>query len=120
MGEVSAEQMFENLKQGNKTLTWIVRFVILLVIIVGFRKMFAFAPTLLKVLPFLGKGVGSILGFACTLIGIIWTFVFMAIAWIAVRPVLGIGLLVVAVALIVLLVRRSKKKSAEVVEMPNS
>ena len=120
MGEVSAEAMFESLKQGNKVLTWVIRLVILLVIIAGFRKMFAFAPTLLKVLPFLGKGVGSILGFACTLIGIIWTFVFMAIAWIAVRPVLGIGLLVVAVALIVLLVRRSKKKSAEVVEMPNS
>ena len=112
MGVVSAEQMFENLKQGNKTLTWIVRLVILLVIIVGFRKIFGFAPTLLKVLPFLGKGVGYIVGFACTILGIVWTCVFTAIAWIAVRPVLGISLLVVAVALIVWLVRRSKQKQS--------
>ena len=113
MGEVSADQMFENMKQGNKTLTWIVRFILLLLIIAGFRKLFALVPTLLKVLPFLGKGVGAILGFACTIIGFVWTFVFIAIAWIAVRPVLGISLLVVAVALIVWLVTRSKKKAPE-------
>ncbi len=110
MGEKTAEQMFEDMKQGNKMLTWIIRVVLLLVIIAGFRKMFALVPTLLKVLPFLGKGVGSILGFACTIIGVVWTFVFIAIAWIAVRPVLAIILLVCAVALIVLLARRSKKQ----------
>ena len=121
MGEVSAEQMFENMKQGNKTLTWIVRLILLLLIIAGFRMLFAVVPTLLKVLPFLGKGVGAILGFACTIIGAVWTFVFIAIAWIAVRPVLGISLLVVAIALIVLLVRRSKKQKAavEVTETDN-
>lgn len=114
MGEKSAEEMFESMKQGNKMLTWIIRIVLMLVIIAGFRKMFALVPTLLKVLPFLGKGVGAILGFACTILGVVWTFVFIAIAWIAVRPVLAIILLACAVALIVFLVSRSKKKSSEV------
>lgn len=109
MGTVPAEQMFESLKKNNKMITWIIRLVILIIIIAGFRKIFAFVPTLLKVLPFLGKGVGAILGFACTIIGIAWTFLFIGIAWIAVRPVLGISLLVAVIALIVWLVMRSKK-----------
>lgn len=109
MGTVPAEQMFESLKKSNKMITWIIRLVLLILIIAGFRKIFAFVPTLLKVLPFLGKGVGAILGFACTIIGIAWTFLFIGIAWIAVRPVLGISLLVAVIALIVWLVMRSKK-----------
>lgn len=113
MGEKTAEQMFEDMKQGNKMLTWIVRIILMLIIIAGFRKMFALAPTLLKVLPFLGKGVGGILRFACTIIGVVWTFIFIAIAWISVRPVLAIILLVCAVALIVFLTKRSKKKAAD-------
>lgn len=112
MGAVPAEQMFESLKKSNKILTWVVRLILLIIIIAGFRKIFAFVPTLLKVLPFLGKGVGAILGFACTIIGIAWTFLFIGIAWITVRPVLAIILLVAVVALIVWLVMRSKKQKA--------
>lgn len=119
MGNKTADEMFESMRQGNKTLTWILRIVILLVIIGGFKSMVSIIPTLLKVLPFLGKGVESILGFACSIIGFVWTLLFTAIAWIAVRPVLGISLLVVVVALIVWLTKRSKQaeqKQPEVTE----
>jgi hypothetical protein len=84
----------------------------MLLIILGFRKIFALVPTLLKVLPFLGKGVGAILGLVCVVLGFVWSLVFIAIAWVAVWPVLGISLLVVAIALIVWLVMRSKKQKA--------
>lgn len=116
MGSVPAEQMFESLKKSNKMITWAIRLVLLLIIIAGFRKIFAFVPTLLKVLPFLGKGVGAILGFACAIIGIAWTFLFIAIAWITVRPVLAIILLVAVVGLIVWLVTRSKKQKPAVAD----
>lgn len=109
MGNQTADQMFESLKESNKILTWIIRIVILLVIIGGFKAMVSLIPTLLKVLPFLGKGVESILGFVCAILGFVWTLIFTAIAWIAVRPVLGISLLVVAVGLIVWLNMRGKK-----------
>lgn len=108
-GNVSAEKMFESLRDGNKTLTWIIRLFLLIVIIAGFRAMISIVPTLLKVLPFLGKGVGAILKFACTILGIVWTFLFIGIAWITVRPALSITLLVVIIALIVWLSIRSKK-----------
>jgi hypothetical protein len=109
-GAVPAEQMFETLKKNNKMLTWAIRLILLILIIAGFRMIFRVVPTLLKVLPFLGKGVGAILGFVCTIIGIAWTLVFTAIAWVSVRPVLAIAILVVAIALIVWLVMRSKKQ----------
>ena len=112
MGEKTADEMFESMKQGNKMLTWIIRIALMLLIILGFRKIFALVPTLLKVLPFLGKGVGAILGLVCVVLGFVWSLVFIAIAWVAVRPVLGISLLVVAIALIVWLVMRSKKQKA--------
>ncbi len=113
MGEKTADEMFESMKQGNKMLTWIIRIALMLLIILGFRKIFALVPTLLKVLPFLGKGVGAILGLVCVVLGFVWSLVFIAIAWVAVRPVLGISLLVVAIALIVWLVMRSKKQKVE-------
>lgn len=109
MGNQTADQMFESLKESNKILTWVLRIVILLVIIGGFKSMVSIIPTLLKVLPFLGKGADAILGFVCMILGFVWTLIFTAIAWIAVRPVLGISLLVVAVGLIVWLNIRGKK-----------
>jgi len=120
MGNVPAEQMFDTLKQNNKLLTWLVRLFLLIIIIVGFRKMFGLLPALLKVLPFLSKGVGSIMGFACTILGLVWTLIFIAIAWISVRPVLSITLLAIVVALIVWLVMRSKKAPVPETEVQNA
>ena len=117
MGSVSAEQMFESLKKSNKMWTWVVRLLLLILIIAGFRMLFRVVPTLLKVLPFLGKGVGTVLNLVCTVIGFAWTLVFMAIAWVSVRPVLAIAFIVVAIALIVWLVIRGKKRQSTA---PNS
>ena len=113
-GNITADEMFESMKSGNKTITWLLRLVILFIIIGGFRLMVGIIPALAKVLPFLGKGFDKILGFACTVIGIIWTLVFIGIAWIAVRSAISITLLVIIIALIVWLVMRKKK--AEVAE----
>lgn len=117
MGSVSAEQMFESLKKSNKMWTWVIRLLLLILIIAGFRMLFRVVPTLLKVLPFLGKGVGTVLNLVCTVIGFAWTLVFMAIAWVSVRPVLAIAFIVVAIALIVWLVIRGKKRQSTA---PNS
>lgn len=111
-GDKTADEMFESLKQSNKIWTWVTRIILLILIISGFKKMVSIVPTLLKVLPFLGKGVEAILGFACTILGVVWTFLFIAIAWVAVRPVIAIILLVAIAALIVWLVMRSKKAKA--------
>ena len=112
MGNVDAAQMFDEMNKDNKILTWILRLVILLVIVYGFKRIFSVASILPKLIPFLGKGVEYITGFIAWVLGFAWTFLFIGIAWVAVRPVLGISLLVITVALIVFFIVKGKKKAA--------
>ena len=112
---VSAETMFANAQDANKTMTWIIRLVGLLLMFAGFAMMFELIETLAKLLPFLANilWVGTrIIAFCLTLV--VW-FVTIGIAWIAVRPVIWISCLVVAAAWITLLVKKKKngKSSSE-------
>lgn len=110
MGTVSAENMFEGAKKENSIWTWVLRVVGIFLVIYGIKSMFSLLVTLFAVLPFLKNVVGAGIGIVCFVIGLVWSLLVIAIAWIAYRPVLAIVLLVVAAALIFLLVSRSKKK----------
>lgn len=112
-GTVSTESMFASEHQSNKAITWILRLLGAILVIGGLRKLLEFASTLFAVLPFLRKILSAGINFVCTVVGIVWSLLVIAIAWIAHRPVLGISLLVVAAALIVLLIMRSNKKKTQ-------
>ena len=112
MGENTAEEMFDSEHATNKLILWILRILGVLIIIGGLRSIVSIVPTLLKVLPFLGQIVETGLGVVCGIVGLVWSLIIIAIAWLRYRPVLGICLLVVAGLLIFYLVRRSKKKKA--------
>lgn len=112
-GTVSAESMFASEHQSNKAITWVLRILGAILVIGGLRKLLEFASTLFAVLPFLRKILSAGINFVCTVVGIVWSLLVIAIAWIAHRPVLGISLLVVAAALIVLLIMRSNKKKTQ-------
>ena len=58
------------------------------------------------VIPFLGDLIGAGISLISFLIALPCTLVTIAVAWIYYRPLLGIGLLVVAAALIVFLFRK--------------
>ncbi len=113
MGEQSAEEMFSSEHATNKMIAWLLRILGIIIIIAGLRSIVSIVPTLLKVLPFLGQIVESGLGVVCGIIGLVWSLIVIAIAWIFYRPVLGISLLVIAGLLIFWLVKRAKKKKAE-------
>jgi hypothetical protein len=108
-GNHSAAQMFANAQAANRTLTWILR-------AVGFGAMF-FAGLLVlgpisamaRILPFLGSLVE--LGFAIVsfFLSAIVSLLVIAVAWIVYRPVLGIALIVVAIACILMLKRLHTK-----------
>ena len=110
MGTVSAENMFENQKQANKILLWVLRIVGILLVIAGNKSLLSFISTVFAVVPFVQKIIGTGVGLVATILGIVWSFIVIAVAWIAHRPVLAIALLVIAAALIVWLVGRSRKK----------
>ena len=109
MGTVSSEAMFAGKHSANSMLTWILRLVGLFLVIGGLKSMFSILPTLFKVLPFLGKIVGAGVGLVCTVFGAAWSLIIIALGWLWYRPLIGIALLVVAIAGIWFL----RKKGAE-------
>ena len=117
MGEKSAEEMFQTAQESNKTMTWIIRGVGVLVMFFGFSALLRPLSVLADVVPFIGSIVGVGTGLIAALCTIPLSAVVIGIAWIFYRPLLGISLLIVAVAGIVFLVRKIlSQRKLEVVE----
>lgn len=110
MGTVSAVNMIEHQKSANKMILWLFRILGIILVIGGFRSLLSFISTVFAVVPFVQRIIGSGVGLVTTVVGLIWSIVVIALAWVSHRPVLGISLLVVAAVLIVWLVSRSRKK----------
>ena len=109
MGTVGADEMIEQARSENNMLTWVLRLVGVLLIVIGLKGMFGLLPMLFKVLPFLGSIVDAGVGLVSWIFGLAWSLIIIAIAWLVFRPIIGISLLVLAIAGIVFLKRRGKK-----------
>lgn len=109
MGTVGADEMILQARSENNMLTWVLRLVGVLLIVIGLKGMFGLLPMLFKVLPFLGSIVDAGVGLVSWIFGLAWSFIIIAIAWLVFRPIIGISLLVLAIAGIVFLRRRGKK-----------
>ena len=109
MGVKSADQMYEGQHSANKIWLWILRILGIFLVIGGLKGIFGFIETLAKVVPFIANIIGAGVGLVCSLVGFAWSFIVIAIAWLAYRPVLGISLIVIAVALVIFLARGKKK-----------
>ncbi|NQS72513.1 MAG: hypothetical protein HQQ73_10255 [Desulfobulbaceae bacterium] len=109
MGTLGMDNMFQHAKDANTTLTWLVRGVSILLVIGGFKALFGPLQVLASVIPLLGSIVGAGAGLVSALLGVAWSLVIIALAWLRFRPILGIGLLVVALTLLALLFFKGKK-----------
>lgn len=112
MGTKDAAEMFENSRDENSTLTWILRVLGIVLVIVGLRNLFDIVVSLLKVLPPLATVASLGVGLVCGVVGFVWSLLVIAIAWIFYRPVLAIIILAAVGALVYFLVKRSKKNEA--------
>jgi hypothetical protein len=112
MGTKDAAEMFENSRDENSTLTWILRILGVVLVIVGLRNLFDILVSLLKVLPPLATVASLGVGLVCGVVGFVWSLLVIAIAWIFYRPVLAIIILAAVGALVYFLVKRSKKNEA--------
>ena len=113
MGKKSIDEIFEEENESNTMWTWILRIVGILLVISGFKSLFSFLETLLKVVPFLSSIFAFGVGIICTIVGIVYSLIVIALAWIFYRPVLGIILLVIAGFLVWVFAFNGKKKLAE-------
>ena len=66
-----------------------------------------------EVLPFIANILGWGVGVICTVVGVVWSLIVIAIAWLFYRPLLGITLLVVAGLLIWIFAFKGKDKLKE-------
>ena len=110
MGKKDASEIFESEHSGNKMLLWVFRILGILLVITGLKGIFNFLETILKVVPFLANILGWGVGLVCSVVGIVWSLIVIALAWVTYRPVLGVSLLVLAAFLIWVFAFKGKDK----------
>jgi hypothetical protein len=107
--------MFKEAERANVMLTWILRGVGFLMMFLGLNMVLRPFAVVADVLPILGSLVGAGTGLVAAAVAICLTLVTIAISWLAARPLLAIGLLVLAVAGVsgLIYLSRQRKKRAE-------
>ena len=96
MGKKSGDEIIDIEKETNNMLLWVFRIFGVMLVIGGLKGIFGFLETILKVVPFIANIFGWGVGVVCTILGLVWSLIIIAIAWLFYRPILGITLLVIA------------------------
>ena len=113
MGKRDAADILESEHTANTTWLWILRIVGILMVIGGLKGIFGFLETILKVVPFIANIIGWGVGVVCTIIGIAWSLIVIALAWLFYRPLLAICLLAIAGFLVWVFAFKGKDKLKE-------
>ncbi len=111
----SADEMINNAENSNKILTWGLRAVGFVLMFFGLMMIFKPISTIADVLPIFGSIVSAGTTLITFLLAFILSLLTIAIGWIVYRPVLGIILLVVALALVMVI--KGKLKSSKIVDL---
>lgn len=111
MGKVGSAKMFEDARSENNLMAWIFRAVGAVVIMLGLSLVMKPLSVVADVIPILGTIVGTGTGFVAFVIGLAWSLVVIAVAWVRFRPIIAGGLLAVAAVLLGLSYMRGKKKA---------
>ncbi len=110
MGKKSGDEIIDAEKEANNMWLWVFRIIGVVMVISGLKGIFAFIETILKVVPFVANIVGWGVGVVCTVIGVAWSLIIIAIAWLFYRPVLAICLLAIAGFLVWVFAFKGKDK----------
>lgn len=111
MGVLPAEAMFKSAQQSNTMLTWLLRAIGFVLIFAGLNALLRPLVVLGDVVPFVGNIIGKGTAAVSFLGAAVIAFVVIALAWITHRPLLGIGLLAVALVALVLILRRKRART---------
>lgn len=106
-GTLTAQEVFGKAQRENATMTWILRLVGFAAMFLGLVMVFKPLSVVADVVPFIGAIVAKGAAFIAFFLALFCALLTMALAWIFYRPVLAIGLVLVAVAGIFLI--RSRK-----------
>src|SRR6266852_6285328 len=95
-GTHTAAEMFKTAQERNAIFTWILRFVGFFMMFLGLFTIFRPIAVLADVLPLFGTALSAGIGLFAFLGAAVLSVLTVAVAWLVVRPVLGVALLVVA------------------------
>lgn len=96
MGTVDAKAMFDKAQADNTKLTWLLRGLGFILMLVGFIIFFKPLSVLADVIPFIGNLVEGGTFLIALMLSAMLSTITIAIGWIVFRPLLGIGLLAIA------------------------
>ena len=113
MGKKSGDEIIDAEKEANNMILWALRILGVMLVIAGLKGIFGFLETILKVVPFIANIFGWGVGIVCTVVGVVWSLIVIALAWLFYRPLLGIALLVLAGFLIWVFAFKGKDKLKE-------
>ena len=113
MGQKSGDEIIEAEKEANNMILWFLRILGVMIVIGGLKGIFGFIETILKVVPFIAGIFGWGVGLVCTVLGVVWSLIVIALAWLFYRPLLGISLLVLAGFLVWVFAFKGKDKLKE-------
>ncbi len=112
VGVFSAAEMIAQEEAANRILTWLLRAGGSMMMFFGLMLLLRPLVVLSDVLPLAGSLVGFGTAIVAGLLTIAGAMTVIGIAWVFYRPVLGISLLVVAIAAVYLIFRRGRSKRA--------
>lgn len=98
-GSVAADAMFADQKSSEGLITWVIRGAGYLMAIIGFLMLLGPLSALANVVPFVATLLGTVSGWIGFVLATVLTAGTIALAWLAVRPLLAIGLLVAGLGL---------------------
>jgi hypothetical protein len=99
-GAQPASLMLAAQKNSESTMTWVFRAIGFAAMFVGFAMFLGPISTFAAVIPLLGSIARGAAVLAALVISVPLSLIVIALAWIAFRPVVGVGLLVVAAAIL--------------------
>jgi hypothetical protein len=94
-GTLTAGEMFKAAEEENRILTWVLRAVGIVAMLIGWMLMMRPLVVLADVIPFLGNVIGAGTGLVALLVTAVVAPVVIAIAWLWYRPLVSLGVLVV-------------------------
>ncbi len=97
-GNIDAAQIFKAAQDENRILTWILRAVGLVVMMIGFTLLAGPLVALGDVVPFIGSIMGAGAMFIALLVTALVGPTVMAIAWLWYRPLVGIAMIAAGIA----------------------
>ncbi len=112
IGRHTAEEMIAEKKRANRMLTWGLRVGGFVLMFIGLNLIFRPISVVGDVIPFLGSLIGMGIGLVAGVVSFGLSVLTIGIAWTACRPLVGIPLVVAAVASTVWLLSRRKAKKA--------